>query len=85
MFSSYRNQSVDLQTKSTGCFYMIGTLVVNELIRFTQKNSTVVTSLSETQELVIFDISSCSDKQFKPKCLEILTLSMKILFKKFKQ
>ena len=31
MFPSYRNQSVDLQSKSTTVFYMMGTLVAKGL------------------------------------------------------
>ena len=31
MFPSYRNQSVDLQSKSTDWFYMMGTLAVKGL------------------------------------------------------
>ena len=34
MLPSYRNQSVDLESKSTDCFYMIGTLVVKGLNEF---------------------------------------------------
>ena len=38
MFLSYRNQSIDLQSKSMNCFYMIGTFVIKELRKRESRN-----------------------------------------------
>ena len=55
------------------------------LIPFIQKSWTMVTSPSQYQELGILDIPSSSDKQFKPKCLEIFNLLVKFFVKGFRQ
>ena len=46
MLPSHKNQSVDLQSKSTDCFYVIGTLVVNGLNDFFTGNFLVQVGLS---------------------------------------